>query len=69
MINLYVNPRKTITMVIRLTIQRHGYGELADTLLAVAASEGVVRGRDARLLLNYVNQRRGIIYSKRDDFF
>ncbi len=45
-------------MVIHLTIQRHGYGELADTLLAVAALEGVVRGRDARLLLNYVNKRR-----------
>ena len=42
MINLYVNPRNTITMVIRLTIQRHGYGKLADTLLTVAALEGVV---------------------------
>ncbi len=54
MINLYINPRNTITMVIRLMIQQHGYGELAATL-AVAASEGVVRGRDARFLLNYVN--------------
>ncbi len=54
MINLYVHPRNTITMVIRLTIQRHGYGELANTL-AVAALEGVVRGRDVRFLLNYVN--------------
>jgi hypothetical protein len=54
MINLYVHPRNTITMVIRLTIQRHGYGKLADTL-AVAALEGIFRGRDARFLLNYVN--------------
>jgi hypothetical protein len=43
-INLYDNPRNTITMVIRLTIQRHGYGKLADTL-TVAALEGVVRGQ------------------------
>jgi hypothetical protein len=55
MINLYVNPRNTITMVICLTIQWHGYGKLANTLLAVAALERVVRGRDARFLLNYVN--------------
>ncbi len=55
MINLYVNISNTITMVIHLTIQRHGYGKLANTLLMVAASEGVVRGRDARFLLNYVN--------------
>jgi hypothetical protein len=54
MISLYVHPRNTITMVIRLTIQRHGYGKLANTL-AVAALEGVVRGQDARFLLNYVN--------------
>ncbi len=46
LIKKYVNPRNTITMVIRLTIQRHGYGELADTLLAIAASEGVVRGSE-----------------------
>jgi hypothetical protein len=31
MINLYINPRNTITMVIRLMIQRHGYGKLANT--------------------------------------
>jgi hypothetical protein len=55
MIELHVHPRNTITMVIRLMIQRHGYGELADTL-AVAASKGVFRGRDARFLLNYVNK-------------
>jgi hypothetical protein len=42
MINLYVNPRNTITMVIHLTILWHGYGEQADTLLVVAALEGVV---------------------------
>ncbi len=54
MINLYVHPRNTITMVIRLTIQRHGYGKLADTLV-VAALEGAVQGHDARFLLNYVN--------------
>jgi hypothetical protein len=54
MINLYVNPRNTIIMVIRLTMQRHGYGKLAN-ILVVAASEGVVRGRDLRFLLNYVN--------------
>jgi hypothetical protein len=41
MINLYINPRNTITMVIHLTIQRHGYGKLADTLME-AALEGVV---------------------------
>ncbi len=54
MTNLYVHPRNTISMVIRLMIQWHGYGKLADTLL-VAALEGVVQGRDARFLLNYVN--------------
>jgi hypothetical protein len=54
MINLYINPRNAITMVIRLTIQRHGYGKLADTLV-VATSEGVFQGRDVRFLLNYVN--------------
>jgi hypothetical protein len=54
MINLHIHPRNTITMVICLTIKRHGYGKLANTL-AVAASEEVVRGRDARFLLNYVN--------------
>ncbi len=53
MINLYVHPRNTITMMIRLTIQPHGYGELANTIV-VAASEGVIQGRDARFLLNYV---------------
>jgi hypothetical protein len=42
MINLYVNPRNTITMAISLTIQWHGYAELANTLLAVANLEGVV---------------------------
>jgi hypothetical protein len=47
MINLYVNPRNTITVVICLRIQRHGYGELANTL-AVVALEGVVQGWDAR---------------------
>jgi hypothetical protein len=41
-------------MMIRLMIQRHGYGKLADTLAeAAAALEGVARGRDARFLLNY----------------
>jgi hypothetical protein len=50
MINLYVHPRKTNTMVFRLMIQQHGYDELANTL-AVAALEGVVQGRDARFLL------------------
>jgi hypothetical protein len=54
MINLYVHPRNIITMVIRLTIQQHGYGKLANTL-TVAAAKGVVKGRDARYLLNYVN--------------
>jgi hypothetical protein len=53
-INLYVNPRNTITMVIRLTIQQHGYGELADTLM-VAASEGVIRGQDAGFCLTRSN--------------
>jgi hypothetical protein len=51
MINLYIHPRNTITKVICLMIQRHGYGKLANTL-AIAASEGVVRGRDARILLH-----------------
>jgi hypothetical protein len=54
MINLYVHPRNTITMVIRLTIQWHGYGKLADTL-AVATLEWVARGQDARFLLKYIN--------------
>jgi hypothetical protein len=36
MINLYVNPRNTITMVIHLTIQRHGYGRRADISLAAS---------------------------------
>ncbi len=53
MINLYLHPRNTITMVIRLMIQRHGYGKLANTLV-VAALEGVVQGWDARFLVNYV---------------
>ncbi len=51
MINFYINPSYTITMVIHLMIQRHGYGKLADTLV-VAALEGVVRGQDAKFLLN-----------------
>jgi hypothetical protein len=54
MINLYVHPRNTMTMVICLTIQRHGYAKLANTF-TVAASEGVVHEWDARFLLNYVN--------------
>jgi hypothetical protein len=41
MINLYINPRNAITMLICLTIQWHGYGKLADTL-AVATLEGAV---------------------------
>jgi hypothetical protein len=58
MILLYIHPRNTITIVFRLTIQRHGYGKLANTLL-VATSEGVVQGWDARFLLNY-RKGRGI---------
>jgi hypothetical protein len=54
MINLYVHPRNSINMVIHLTIQQHDHGKLANTL-AVATSEGVVKGRDVRFLLNYVN--------------
>jgi hypothetical protein len=53
----------TINMVIHLTIQRHGYGKLAN-YLAVATSEGVVQGRDVRFLLNYV-----IFFSKRNKLF
>jgi hypothetical protein len=51
MINLYVHPRNTITMVIRLMVQQHGYGKLANTLV-VAALEGVVRRQDVRFLFN-----------------
>jgi hypothetical protein len=54
MINLYVHPRNTINMVIRLMIQWHGYGKLANTL-AVAALQGVFGRRIVRFLLNYVN--------------
>jgi hypothetical protein len=57
MINLYIHPRNTITMVNHLTIQWNGW--LWQTsrynTLAVAALEGVVQGQDARFLLNYVN--------------
>jgi hypothetical protein len=54
MINLYLYPKNTLTMVIRLMIQRHGFCKQANTL-AVATLEGDVRGQDARFLLNYVN--------------
>jgi hypothetical protein len=55
-------------MVIRLTIQQHGYGALANTLV-VAASEGDVRGRDARFSLNYVDERRDNFFSKCNELF
>ncbi len=41
-------------MVIGLTIQQHGYGNLANTF-AVATLEGVVQGWDVRFLLNCIN--------------
>jgi hypothetical protein len=45
-----------ITWWCDVTLQRHGYGESANTTLAVASSEGGGQGWGGRILVNYVNR-------------
>jgi hypothetical protein len=49
-------------------LQRHGYGESANTL-AVASLDGGGQGRGKRILCNYVNWQRNMFFSKLNVLF
>jgi hypothetical protein len=51
-----------------MRLQRHGYGELANTCV-VAFSEGGGQGRSARVLFNYINWQRNIFFNELIDLF
>jgi hypothetical protein len=50
-------------------LQRHGYGESANTLAVVSLEGGGGQGRGGRILFNYVNQPRKKLISKLNIFF
>jgi hypothetical protein len=52
-----------------MTLQRDGYGKLANTTLAVASLEGGGQGWGGRILFNYVNQPRKKLISKLNILF
>jgi hypothetical protein len=58
------HPTNIITMVSRLLLQRHGFGESAE-----ASLEGVGQGRSKRILLTIIIGRRKKLICKLDDLF
>jgi hypothetical protein len=52
-----------------VTLQRHGYGESANTLAVASSEGGGGQGRGGRILFNYENQPRKKLISKLNALF